>query len=122
MAQSILVKDYTGNFNLLQDTETKTVTIANGASTSTAFDVSGYKEIAVVMPSAWTTATVGLEASTTLTGTYTTVHDGNDAIAITVGTNRTVMLSNKIGPLLFVRLKASANQDAARTLTVLLSR
>ncbi len=122
MAQSILVKDYTGNFGFLQTSEKKTVTIAINEDITEAIDVAGYNEIAVIMPAAWTTATLGLESSATEDGTYTPVYDGTDLVSETVAVDRTVILSKNIGPLLFIKLKSSASQDAARTLTVLLSR
>lgn len=120
MAQSVLVKDYNDKFTFMQTSKITTVTIANGGTTSGAVDVSGFTHVTIVMPSAWTTATLGVEVSNALAGTYVPLHDSSGAVAITIAASQAITLD--IQSLIFIKLKASASQAAARTITLLLGR
>lgn len=57
----------------IRQTAVRTVTIANGASLSGAFDMSGYAIAYVEVPGTWTAANLGIVSAEALAGTYQAV-------------------------------------------------
>ena len=51
------------------------VTISNGASITSAIDLRGRTLVGIIMPAAWTAATITFEMSDTAAGTYVDVYD-----------------------------------------------
>ena len=114
-----------GNPVVSQALETKTVTIASGASLSGAVDLGGRKLVAIVMPSGWTAAALTFQASVD-GANYYNVYDGSTERSVAVDADYYSMLA--IGDYVGVRyLKvrsgtaaSAVNQGADRTLTLVL--
>ena len=114
-----------GNPVVSQALETKTVTIANGSSLSSAVDLGGRKLVAIVMPSGWTAAALTFQASVD-GANYYNVYDGSTERSVAVDADYYSMLA--IGDYVGVRyLKvrsgtsaSGVNQGADRTLTMVL--
>ncbi len=58
---------------MYRSTVVRTVTIANGASLSDAFDMSGYAIAYIEIPGTWTAANLGIVSAEALAGTYQAV-------------------------------------------------
>lgn len=56
----------------IRQTAVRTVTIANGAAVSGAFDMSGYAIAYVEVPGTWTAANIGIVIAEAVAGTYQT--------------------------------------------------
>jgi hypothetical protein len=97
------------------------VTIANGATASSAAISQGYGLVGIATPAALTSTTTGLELSFDQGATWLPVkdQDGN-AIAIALGTSRYVALSLAGMPGLpgQIRLAAGSAEGGDRTLTL----
>ena len=114
-----------GNPVVSQALETKSVTISSGSSLSSAVDLGGRKLVAIVMPSAWTAASLTFQASVDGV-TYYDVYDGSTERTVAVAASYYSMLA--IGDYVGVRyLKvrsgtaaSGVNQGADRTLTLVL--
>lgn len=106
-----------------QAVETTTVTIANGESLSGAVDLKGRKLVGIVMPAAWTSASLTFQASPDGTN-YFNLYDGATERALTVAASYYSM--QNIGDWVGVRyLKirsgtsgSAVNQGGARVLTL----
>lgn len=110
-----------------------TATIASGASLSGAVDLGivnpGNKMIGIIMPAAWTAASMTFQTSETLDGTYTDLYDdGGTELSFTVGASRSIGLrrdqSDVLGRWRFIQVRSGTsgtpvNQGAARTITIL---
>jgi len=70
-----------------QALETRTVTIANGASLSDAVDLGGRKLVAIDMPASWTAASLTFQASVDGT-TFDDLYDGATERSLTVAASR----------------------------------
>jgi len=111
-----------------------TVTIANGAATSGAFDMRYWVSGAVLVPSAWTAANIGFQVCDTETGTFVALKDDTGVpVQISSVTTDTSFWYEFPTPEVFsghfVKLWSKSttaatvtntNQGAARTLTVML--
>ena len=62
---------------LLRNHNYQTQTIASGANLSDAFDMRKYTMGQVIMPAAWTAASIGFKVCSTLGGTYAILYDSN---------------------------------------------
>lgn len=122
MATSILVKNSEGKFDFLQHSKTVSVTIAADETKTKVIDVSGFKDLAIMMPAEWTTATLSLEGSDVVDGTFVDVYDieGNK-VSIAAAASRIIPTLNIIAPLQYIKLVSSATQSAARDLKIFLS-
>jgi hypothetical protein len=106
---------------LAKNVSVSTVTIANGATTSTALTVrTNSKLLAFETPSAFTGTAVTFEASSDSGTTYKPVYDGTTQYSINVGTSRHVA----INPTVFegvrvVRVISGSTEAAARTITLI---
>ena len=104
----------------------KTVTIPQGGERSSVLDLEGFKEIAIQMPSAWTSANLNVQAySTNTPASMLNVYNSDGSqLVISVAADRVVSLTEAeaklVAPLRFIRFFATATQPAARTLTVFL--
>lgn len=103
--------------------ETRTVTIANGASLSDAVDLGGRKLVAIDMPASWTAASLTFQASVDGV-TFDNVYDGATERALIVGASyySALNIGDWVG---FRHLKIRSgtagtpvNQGGARTLTL----
>jgi len=103
------------------------VTFADSASLSSAFDMSGAAELQVIMPTAWTAARLGLHVSTAIGGTYVPLKKGSDDSVIEILSNDTstaYTFPTDVAGSHFAKLwshnstGANVLQTAARTLTV----
>ena len=108
-------------------TSVETVTIASGASLSGAVDLGAHRLGAVIVPSAWTAASITLQASQSLAGTYGDVYDDlGTEISLTAAAGRVITgVTLERIPLRYVKLRSGTsatpvNQAAARTLTLVL--
>lgn len=103
------------------------VTISSGAAITSAIDLVGRTLVGIIMPAAWTAASLTFEMSDTAAGTYVDVYDISEAeLEITVAASRYLALDpvNFFGVnYLKVRSGTSAtpvNQAADRTLTLMI--
>lgn len=106
-----------------QTVETTTVTIASGQSLSGGVDIMGRKLVAILMPSAWTTASMTFQASVDGTN-YFDVYDGSSERALVVAANYYSMLNigDWIG-IRYLRVRsgtsgAPVNQGGSRVVTL----
>jgi hypothetical protein len=105
--------------------ETRTVTIANGASLSDAVDLGGRKLIAIDMPASWTAASLTFQASVDGT-TFDNVYDGATERSLTVAASYYSMLN--IGDWVgcrYLKLRSgtaasAVNQGGDRVITLVL--
>lgn len=105
--------------------ETRTLTIASGASTSNVVDLGDYAVAGIYLSAALTSATFGFEAALTLAGTTQTVKDSEgNTLSVASAAAGAVGLSgaeaDALAPWRFVRLKTASNEDAARTIYLVL--
>lgn len=75
-----------------QTVETTTVTIANGASLSSAVDLGGRKLVGIIMPSSWTAASLTFQGSVDGTNFFN-VYDGATERSLTVAASYYSMLN-----------------------------
>lgn len=98
------------------------VTIANGGTDSSAFQVEGVF-FALGMPAAFTGTAMKFKASSTADGTFTIVKDdGGTDVSITVGTSRWIGLQQavreKLAAFRYLKLVSGSAEAAARTIEV----
>ena len=106
----------------------KTLTIASGAAVTEALDVSIYTSGIVLMPAAWTAASLGVQVSDREGGTYYPLYTKAAAISEVDGpaVSKAYALPEEAFTASWVKLwsqdgaGADTNQAAARTLKVLL--
>lgn len=99
------------------------LTIANGASLSEEISTGDLLVCGIVMPSAWTAASITLQAARVKGGTLNDVYDKNGTeVAITTAAGRHVVLDpTLLAGCQFLKLRSGTaatpvNQGAARTL------
>lgn len=106
---------------------TTTVTIANGASLSSAAAVGGKGAIvtAIIMPAAWTAAGLSFQASHDGTTWYEVIKTDGNAVEVTApaADEWIVLPTTLIGPVPYLKVRsgtsaAPVNQLAERTLTL----
>jgi len=123
----------TKNFGTGAYSEAVSLTIANNAALSDAFDMSRYLGGLVSVPGTWTAANIGFYVCDTLAGTYVPALDdtGVPIQISTVNTGRAGMyaIPSKLFPAMFVKLwsknataatETDINQAGARAMKVLL--
>lgn len=120
-----LQTDSYGHVKKVRGYTTKTATIPQGAGNTAEIDLEGFTLVAIVIPEAWTSSNLSLEAASATGGTFYPVHDsGGSAVSLTVGTGNKIVVptydQDIFGALRFIRLVATANQASARTLTLIL--
>ena len=107
-------------------TAVETLTIANGANLSDAFDMRDYAGGNIYMPAAWTAANIGIKAATTPSGTYYPLYDSaGDIIEIaSPAVDKAYQLPIGTFGCSWVKLwsqdgaGANTNQGAARTIII----
>jgi hypothetical protein len=97
------------------------VTIANGQTESSVFQLGEATHLALGMPSAFTGTTMTFKASSTEGGTYVIVKDDAGAdVSITVGTSRWVALQTavmaKLAAFRWLKLVSGAAEGGDRTI------
>jgi len=105
---------------------TVTVTIANGANLSGAFDMSGMAGAVVHMPAAWTSASLGLKVASDESGTYQVLRDddGNLIQVDSPAASNSYVLPAATFPVRWAKLWSQdgsgndAAQGAARSLVI----
>ena len=103
---------------ITRDGHFKKVTIANGTTTSEAINSAGYALFGLVMPSAFTGASV----------TFTTSHDGttyqalydttNTQVSLTVAASRNYDLPTSLASWPYFKIVSASSEGAARTLYI----
>lgn len=112
-------------------TKQLSVTIASGAAVSGAIDMTGYAAGIVILPAAWTEADLGLKVCGSAEGTFAPLLDLSNGYGTDVSIDGAVAGKAYPLPLMafaapYIQLwshdgaGADVNQDAARTLIVLL--
>ena len=104
--------------------QTLSITIANGAALSAAFNMDTFTRGIVHLPAAWTTADIGFYVSSEFGGTYTKLSDASGIVVISgpVASGSYVLPSNMVAAR-FVKLwsnlvGADENQGADRIMTI----
>lgn len=105
---------------------TITLTIANGAALTEAFEFGGATMFCIHMPAAWTTADIGFQVSSEFGGTYLPLYDESGAVVEVSGpaASRAYAVTNsKVASARFIKLWSQSagvgtNQAAERVLTV----
>ena len=107
-------------------TKTQSLTIANGAAVSDAFDMRDYAGGNLYMPAAWTAASIGFQIAIDDGGTFYPLYDDTAAIVEIAGpcVDTAYTLPNELFSALFVKLWSQdgagngTNQGAARTIII----
>ena len=106
-----------------QAVETTTVVIENGASLSGAVDLGGRKLVGIIMPDAWTAASLTFQGSVDGTNFFN-VYDGTTERALVVAANyySALAIGDWVG-FRWVKLRSGTagtpvNQAGARTITL----
>lgn len=106
-------------------TITRTVTIADSATTSDEVDMSDVEFVAIITDSALDTGTITFQAALETGGTFIPVKDASDtAIEITSAAASTYYIINPIGidGMRFIKLVSATTQTGASTITLVLRR
>lgn len=103
--------------------EKRTVTIANGGTTSAAFQTGDYIVSGVQTPAALTSTAITFLGSTSEAGTYAAVYDSeNNQVSLTVAASRCVGLSGSeadaVAAWPWLKLVCGSAEGAERTLIV----
>ena len=98
-----------------------TVTIANGATTSTAYTLPANKRlVAIQTPSALTSTTITFEQSSNDGATYTPVYNEATLYSITTAASRYHRVNGEVfDGVRVVRLVGGSTEASARTITLL---
>ena len=107
-------------------TKVQSMTIANGAALSDAFDFRDFSFLTVQMPGAWTAASLGFYVASSLGGTFQPLYDddGNLAQIDSPAASKDYSAPAAIGGAHFVKLWSQngsgtgTNQGAERSLVV----
>lgn len=95
------------------------VTIAAGATESSAFPTYGLRTLAADLPSAFTGTALSLKAAYIESGTYKAVGDSGGAVSVPCGPSQVVILGEVlVAP--FAKLVSNAAEAAARTVRVVM--
>jgi hypothetical protein len=106
----------------------KTLTIASGTALTEAFDMSIHAGATILMPAAWTAASIGFQISDAENGTYYPLYDDAAAIVEVDGpaVDNAYSLPAELFGCAWVKLwsqdgaASSTNQDAERSIKILL--
>ena len=99
-------------------------TIANGAAISSEIDLRGYRTAGIIMPSAWTAASIGIQVSNKSGGTLVPLYDGSgNLVEYTGDVDLAVSLGTNVAAWDFIKLWSETsgtgvNQGAAREILV----
>ncbi len=102
----------------------ETVTVANGATDSSAFQLGDRAMLAVRTPGALTSVAISFKVADTESGTYTVLKraDGT-TVAITVAASQTVAVTGEaadaLAPCVWVKLVCGSAEGGDRVLTLL---
>ena len=107
-------------------TKTQSMTIANAAALSDAFDMRDYAGGNLYMPAAWTAASIGFHIAVDKAGTYYPFYDNTATIVEIAGpaVDQAYTLPKELFAAQFVKLwsqdgaGSGTNQGAARTIVV----
>jgi hypothetical protein len=107
-------------------TKYKSMTIANGAALSDAFDMRDYAGGNLYMPAAWTAASIGFQIATSLGGTYIPLYDQDATLVQIPGptVDNAYALPKELFACGLVKLwsqdgaASGTNQGAARTIII----
>lgn len=106
--------------------ETRTATIASGATTSDAIDLGDYTLAALHLPAAFTGTAITVTTAPTLTGTYQALYADASAVSLAVAASRTVAPvgdeADAIASVRFIKLVSGSAELAARTITLTLKK
>jgi len=138
MATSILIRGDDDNFYFLQHTKVLEVTIGENESLSDVIDVRGFRQMALGMPSEWTTANITFQNADKEDGDFLDVYDDDgDELLVKAAADRLIVLSgqaekmpdsmNVVAPLRFIKLRSGTSgtpvdQGDDRKIKVYLSR
>jgi hypothetical protein len=114
---------FNGTAWVADDSVETSVVIANGATTSGAFNKGHANIIGLVMPAAFTGATISFMVSTTLAGTYQVLRDVNDVVVsvpVTQGTSKTLNgdTMTALAPWQFIKIVSSGAEGGDRTIGI----
>jgi hypothetical protein len=109
-------------------TTSKSLTIANGAATSDAFEMSNHAGGIVLMPAAWTAASIGFQVSDSPGGSYYPLYDADGSLVQIAGpaASQAHAVPAEVFGAAWVKLWSQdgsandENQTAERTLGVIL--
>jgi hypothetical protein len=109
-----------------RDKHTKSLTIANGANLSDAFEFLPYSMLVVHMPAAWTAASIGFKVSSDESGTYLPLYDddGNLVQIDSPSASQAYVAPAELAPTFWIKLWSqngsgtNANQGAERTIII----
>ena len=110
----------------MAESHVQTLTIANGAALSEAFNFSGYSWMQIQMPAAWTAASLGFQVSSALGGTYVPLYDASgNLVEVAVAVDQAFAVPSTITSASWVKLwsetgGSGVNQGAARTIIVVM--
>lgn len=103
---------------ILRQIDVDTLTIANGATTSDACSSAGYAIFGLVMPSAFTGASVTFTVSHDGT-TYQALHDTtNTQVSLTVTASKSYDLPTALASWPSFKIVSASSEGAARTLQI----
>jgi hypothetical protein len=95
------------------------VTIANGASTSSAFDGSNFSAFGAVLPAAFTGASISFTVCDTAAGTFVALFDvANVLVSVPVTQGRAYDLPSELAAFPFFKIVSASAEGAARTIRV----
>lgn len=98
----------------------KVATIANGATTSDVIDVKGYAIHGLIMPAAFTGASVSFTVSDVHDGTFVALYDSAGVlVSVPVVASRAYDLPAELAVWPFVKIVSASAEAAARSLKVL---
>ncbi|MGB1389984.1 MAG: hypothetical protein ACPG61_13970 [Paracoccaceae bacterium] len=106
----------------------ETITIASGESLSAAINLNGRVIVGIIMPAAWTTAAITMQACDSLGGTYVDVYaTGGAELSITTAASRYVAVDpvNQYG-INFAKIRSGTtgtpvNQGAERSIVLMIA-
>lgn len=96
------------------------VTVANGATVSSAIDLGNLSVVGLILPVLTSTA-ITFQASDSLAGTYQAVKgsDGNSVSYTVASSTYVVILPTALAGIRFLKLVCGSAEGAARTITVI---
>jgi hypothetical protein len=96
-----------------------TVSIANGATVSSAIDLQGRGLVQVIMPAAFTGSAITFQASPDNVTFQALYNTANTALSMTVTQGRTYMISpSDLVGVRYLKLVSGSAEGAARTITL----
>jgi hypothetical protein len=109
-------------------TTSKSLTIANGAAVTEAFEMSNHAGGSVLMPAAWTAASIGFQIAVTAAGTFYPLYDDSGALVqiSSPAVDNAYSIPAAVFGAAWVKLwsqdgsASDENQGAARTIGVIL--